>query len=269
MPTREDDALDVRYMAAQRIARAAGTLALDYFRNRAKLVVELKGPADFVSHADRDVENLIRRELAQAFPDDGFLGEETAATFKGPADHCWIVDPIDGTHNFLRGVPYWNVAIGYVQDGRTQVGVVYDPPADVLYHGKHGGGAFAADAQGTTKLHVATTHSLSGAYVVLGHHDRHPEDRYLDIRRRMMASGCAMRNFGSAALQLAHVASGRFDGFVELELSAWDAVAGLLLVEEAGGYHVPFTTTTPVTKGACLACAPGIAAALKEVVGAL
>jgi myo-inositol-1(or 4)-monophosphatase len=261
--------IEARYVAAQRIARAAGALALDYFRNRAKLVVELKGPADFVSHADRDVENLIRRELAAAFPDDAFLGEETAAGFTGPAERCWIVDPIDGTHNFLRGVPYWNVAIGYVEGGRTQVGVVCDPPAGVLYHAQRGGGAWASDADGTNRLHVAATQKLAGAYVVLGHHDRHPEDRYLDIRRRMMASGTAMRNFGSAALQLAHVASGRYDGFVELELAAWDAVAGLLLVEEAGGYHEPFAPRTPVAKAACLACTPGIAAELKDVVGAL
>lgn len=264
-----DDGIAERYVAAQRIARAAGALALDYFRNRAKLVVELKGPADFVSHADRDVENLIRRELATAFPDDAFLGEETAAGFAGPATCCWIVDPIDGTHNFLRGVPYWNVAIGYVENGRTQVGVVFDPPADVLYHARRGGGAFASGADGTARLHVSSTQKLVGAYVVLGHHDRHPEDRYLDIRRRMMAAGTAMRNFGSAALQLAHVASGRYDGFVELELSAWDAVAGLLLVEEAGGYHVPFATATPMSKAPCLACTPGIAAALKDVVGSL
>ena len=166
-------------------------------------------------------------------------------------------------------MPYWNVAIGYVENGRTQVGVVFDPPADVLYHARRGGGAFASGSDGTARLQVASTQKLVGAYVVLGHHDRHPEDRYLDIRRRMMAAGTAMRNFGSAALQLAHVASGRYDGFVELELSAWDAVAGLLLVEEAGGYHVPFATATPMSKAPCLACTPGIAAALKDVVGSL
>ena len=92
----------------------------DYWRNRERLTVELKGPQDFVSHADRDVEALLRREIAAAFPDDAFLGEETAASFTGPLDRCWIVDPIDGTHNFLRGVPYWNVAIAYVEQGRAQ-----------------------------------------------------------------------------------------------------------------------------------------------------
>jgi myo-inositol-1(or 4)-monophosphatase len=269
MTPMNEDALAARYMEARRIAAAAGRLALDYFRQRAKLVVELKGPSDFVSHADRDVENLIRRALAAAFPDDAFLGEETAVDFAGPVDRCWVVDPIDGTHNFLRGVPYWNVAIGFVANGRTQVGVVVDPAGGALFHAQHGHGAFCTTDEGEARLHVASTARLAGAYIVLGHHDRHPENRYLDIRRRMMASGTAMRNFGSAALQLAHVAEGRYDGFVELELSAWDAVAGLLLVEEAGGYHVPFAPATPTAKAPCLACAPGIARELKELVGTL
>jgi myo-inositol-1(or 4)-monophosphatase len=260
---------EARYAAVRDIARSAGRLALDYFNNRSKLVIELKGPADFVTHADRDVENLIRSELARAFPDDAFLGEETAAQFAGPVDRCWVVDPIDGTHNFLRGVPYWNVSIGYVENGKTMVGAVYDPAHDHLFHAMRGTGAWQVTATGETRLAVSTTRTLAGAYVVLGHHDRHPDDRYLDIRRRMMASGTAMRNFGSAALQLAHVANGRFDAFVELELSAWDAVAGLLLVEEAGGYHAPFAPATPVAKAPCLACAPGIARELAELVGHL
>ncbi len=257
-----DARLTDRYEAARRIAREAGALALDYFRHRGRLTVEMKGPSDYVSIADRDVENLIRRELKAAFPDDAFLGEETAGQFDGPVERCWIVDPIDGTHNFLRGVPYWNVAIGYVEHGRTQVGVVYDPPADRLYHGLSGRGAWCQSAEGDARLQAAATRALAGSYVVLGHHDRSFEPRYFEIRRRMMEAGIAMRNFGSAALQLAHVASGRFDGFIELQLSAWDAVAGLLLVEEAGGYHAPFAPPMPTAKATCIACAPGIGAQL-------
>ena len=258
-----------RYDAAQRIAHRAGLVALDYFRNREKLVVELKGPTDYVTHADRDVENVIRRELAAMFPDDVFLGEETAAQFTGPVDRCWIVDPIDGTHNFLRGVPYWNIAIGYVENGRTEVGVVCDPPAGALYHALRGNGAWCSASGGHTRVHAATTQQLAGAYVALGHHDRAFEPRYFEIRRRMMEGGVAMRNFGSAALQLAHVASGRLDGFIELQLSAWDAVAGLLLVEEAGGYHLPFAPAAPTAKAPCVGCASGIAQALTELVGPL
>jgi len=257
---------DERHGVAQAVARRAGALALDYWRNRERLTVELKGPQDFVSHADRDVEALIRRELAAAFPADRFLGEETAADFSGPIDRCWVVDPIDGTHNFLRGIAYWNVAIAYVEAGRARIGVVFDPVHDELYRAERGGGAWRDDANGASPLRVAATRELAGAYVALGHHDRAPDARYLGIRRRMMAGGVAMRNFGSAALQLAHVAGGRLDGFVELQLSIWDAIGGLLLVDEAGGHTAPFAPASATARAACLACAPGIARELEELV---
>ena len=261
-----DAELADRLEAARWIARAAGQLALDYFRNRDRLEVELKGPTDYVSHADRDVENAIRRELNTTFPDDAFLGEETAALFTGPVDRCWVVDPIDGTHNFLRGVPYWNVSIGFVVDGRTEVGVVYDPPSDELHYGRRGHGAYCESSDGEKRLRASPVRQLAGSYIALGHHDRSYEPRYLDIRKRMMEAGIAMRNFGSGALQLAHVASGRLDGFIELQLSSWDAVAGLLLVEEAGGYHAPFAPPAPTAKALTLACAPGIGKELVTLV---
>ncbi len=260
-----DSEIAERFEAARWIARAAGQLALDYFRNRDRLDVETKGPTDYVTHADRDVENTIRRELAASFPDDAFLGEETAASFSGPVERCWIVDPIDGTHNFLRGVPYWTVSIGYVAEGKRQVGAVYDPSADELYYARRGFGAYCQAPGSEARLRAASTRSLGGSYIVLGHHDRSFEPRYFDIRRRMMEAGIAMRNFGSAALQLAHVASGRLDGFVEAELSAWDAAGGLLLVEEAGGWHAPFVPSSPTAKAACVACAPGIARELSAL----
>src|SRR5437762_3770369 len=256
-----------RYTFARALARKAGALALDYWNRREQLVVELKGPGDFVSVADREVERLVRNELASAFPDDSFLGEETAAGFAGAFDRCWVVDPIDGTHNFLRGIPYWNVAIAYVEKSRAEIGVVFDPSHDELFHALRGHGAWSESWAGTKALKTAPTSALDGAYVAFGHHDRSPEYRYLEIRRRMMDAGVAMRNFGSAALQLAHVAAGRLDGFTELELSIWDAIGGLLLVEEAGGYAAPFLPTRATEKVPCLGCAPGIADALVELTG--
>ena len=255
-----------RHDAVRRIARAAGALALDYFVHRDRLDVEVKGVSDYVTHADRDVEDTIRRELAKAFPRDTFLGEETASTFHGPIERCWVVDPIDGTHNFLRGTPYWNVSIGFVADGVTQVAAVFDPPADALYHARRGGGASCETAGREVRVHAAKTSELAGSYIVLGHHDRSFDARYFDIRRRMMECGIAMRNFGSASLQLAHVASGRLVAFFELQLSWWDAVAGLLLVEEAGGWHAPFAPAAPTAKAPCVACAPRIADALSDIV---
>jgi len=255
-----------RFAAVRAITRAAGALALDYFVHRDRLEIESKGPTDYVTHADRDVENTIRGELSRAFPDDTFLGEETASSFEGPIDRCWVVDPIDGTHNFLRGMPYWNVSIGFVVAGRTEIGVVFDPPADAMYCAMRGAGAFCDLAGKQTPLHTAATRSLAGSYIGLGHHDRAFEPRYFDIRRRMMENGIAMRNFGSGALQLAHVASGRLDGFIELQLSLWDAVAGNLLVLEAGGWHAPFAPSSPTAKAMCVACAPGIASDLMALV---
>jgi myo-inositol-1(or 4)-monophosphatase len=257
--------MNERYAFVRALAREAGAVALDYFNRRERLVVELKGPGDFVSVADRDVEQLIRRELATAFPNDRFLGEETAGEYVGAFDRCWVVDPIDGTHNFLRGIPYWNVAIAYVENASAQIGVVFDPSHDELFHAVRGGGAWC-DSRGETKrLHAAATDTLDGAFVGLGHHDRSPDSRYLDVRRKMMAAGVAMRNFGSAALQLAHVAAGRLDGFIELDLSIWDAIGGLALVEEAGGYAAPFAPSHATDRSACLGCAPEIAAALVEL----
>src|SRR5205085_6798179 len=146
--------------------------ALDYFNRRERLVVELKGPGDFVSIADREVEQLIRRELAAAFPDDLFLGEETAAQFTGAFDRCWVVDPIDGTHNFLRGIPYWNVAIAYVEGGRARIGIVFDPSHDELFHTVRGSGAWCDDGVGTERLRAASTSVSDGAFVAFGHPDR-------------------------------------------------------------------------------------------------
>ena len=256
-----------RYEFARHLARKAGAVALDFWNRRAQLVVELKGPGDFVSLADREVATLIRRELAAAFPGDAFLGEETATQFEGTLDRCWVVDPIDGTHNFLRGIPYWNVAIAYVEDGCAIAGAVFDPPHDELFHAARGEGAWCDSASGSARLRAAATAQLAGAFVALGHNDRVPEPRYLEIRRRMMDAGVAMRNFGSAALQLSHVAAGRLDGFIELQLSIWDAIAGLLIVDEAGGHTAPFVPPRPTAKAACLACAPGIANDLIALTG--
>ena len=257
-----------RYAFAQSVARLAGTLAHQYWRDRERLTVELKGPQDFVSHADRDVEALLRREIRATFPDDAFLGEETAASFTGPLTRCWIIDPIDGTHNFLRGVPYWNVAIAYVEQGRcAEIGVVFDPVHDELFRARRGDGAWCDTVTGAARLHVANTTTLPGAFVALGHHDRAPDAHHLEIRRRMMEQGVSMRNFGSGALQLAHVACGRLDGFIELQLSIWDAIGALVIVDEAGGRSAPFLPSPVTAKAPCLASTPGIFDALARMSG--
>ncbi len=258
---------DARYAFLQRLARGAGRLARDFWERRDALTIELKGPQDFVTVADREVEAFIREEIAREYRRDAFLGEETAATFGGDAERLWIVDPIDGTHNFLRGIRYWNVSIAWVERGVRTLGAVYDPVHDELFHARRGGGAYRAGPGGDTRLATATTDALSGAVVAVGHSDRFSDLRVVALRRALMDARAAFRNFGSAALQLAHVAAGRLDGYVELELSAWDAMAGLLLVEEAGGRVAPFPGPKGITvRAPVVAAAAGIADALSALV---
>lgn len=256
-----------RYIAAQKVARKAGELAHDFFVRRRALAVEAKGSQNYVSQADRTVETLIFDELRQAFPSDALLGEESASTFSGNAGPVWVIDPIDGTHNFLRGARYYCVSIAYVENGRREIGVVFDPEHDELFHARRGHGAWCAHADGEERIKVAKCPSLKHALVALGHHDRFPEPKYIAVRQALMDEGSAVRNMGAGALQLAHVAAGRFDAFIELSLNAWDALAGVLLVEEAGGYAAPFPGPGGLLRPApVLACTPAIADALTRIV---
>jgi myo-inositol-1(or 4)-monophosphatase len=262
--------IDERYDAALTVARDAAALAHRYFIERDSLAVEAKGSQDYVSLADRAVEDLIRGEVARRFPADAFLGEESARGFAGDErGGVWIVDPIDGTHNFLRGARYYCVSIAYAENGRREIGIVCDPEHDEIFHARRGGGAWLSRGVERIRLAVSECHDLARAFVCLGHHDRFASPHYLEVRRAFMEHGVAMRNMGAGALQLAHVAAGRYDGFVELSLNAWDAMAGLLLVEEAGGFTAPFPGPQGITRPApVLACAKGIAEPLKALVKA-
>lgn len=261
--------LTARYAAAQQVAHKAGELARELFAKRDSLIVENKGAQNFVSRADRAVEDFIAGKLAAAFPGDAFLGEESSASFHGSPEHVWVVDPIDGTHNFLRGLRYYCVSIAYVEQGKTEIGVIYDPEHDEMFYARRGDGAWRHHAGEQGRIAVSACAALKEALLGIGHHDRFPEPRHLALRHALMDAGAATRNLGSGALQLAYVAAGRLDGFVELSLNAWDALAGLLLVEEAGGYVAPF----PGPEGwhdpaPVLGCTRGIAGELQPMVGA-
>src|SRR2546423_2512775 len=172
--TNDASSIQARHIAARKIARKAGELAHDYFSRRGALAVETKGAQDYVSQADRAVETLIRAELAQEFPDDAFLGEETAASFAGGEERIWIVDPIDGTHNFLRGAHYYCVSIAYVEQGRREIGVVFDPEHGELFHARRQHGAWRTHLGAEDRLRVSDCTSLASAFVCVGHHDRFP-----------------------------------------------------------------------------------------------
>jgi len=216
-------------------ARAAGAVLMGHFRDRSRLKVELKGPADYVSTADLASEAILRRELLGAHPAFGFVTEESAATAGADAAGArFIVDPLDGTTNFLHGVPHFAVSIALERAGQVIAGVVFDPAKDELFSGERGRGAWL----GSDRLSVSGEAVLSEALVGTGiPHVNRPERhaRYLVQLAGVMREAAGVRRLAAAALDLAYVAAGRFAVFFEYGLAPWDVAAGMLLVKEAGG----------------------------------
>ena len=197
------------------------------------LQVSLKGPANFVSAADKRSEEIIHGELSRARPGWGFLLEENG-TIEGDGVHRWIVDPLDGTTNFLHGNPLFSISIGLEQSGKLVAGLVYNPIMDELFTAERGTGAFLNDR----RIRVAARGRLDDCIVTTGipHLARGNHDLSAGELRRVMAEVAGIRRTGSAALDLAWLAAGRFDGYWERGLSPWDMAAGILLVREAGGF---------------------------------
>jgi myo-inositol-1(or 4)-monophosphatase len=199
-----------------------------------KLQVSVKGPGNFVTAADRRAEEIVREELAKARPAYGFLGEEGG--FRGGTDktHRWIVDPLDGTTNFLHGIPHFAVSIALERDGVIVAGITYNPANDELFVAERGKGAFLNDH----RIRVAARRRLADAVVGCGlpHYGRGD----LKVARNEIAAAqqnfAGLRRYGSATLDLAWVAAGRLDAYWERDLSPWDMASGLLLVREAGGF---------------------------------
>ncbi|MGE5171442.1 MAG: inositol monophosphatase family protein [Rudaea sp.] len=245
--------IDTRVAFAVRLAREAGALALSYFHRDLDYTPESKGdPQDWVSVADRSVEALCRERLAAAFPEDTVFGEEGGGTL---GRHAWIIDPIDGTINFVHGVRYWCISIVFVAEGVRRIGVVYDPPHDELFLATAGSGASLNGAP----LRVSACTSLDRALVLLGYVYRHDLDAHLALRRKLLQGGAEVKDHGSGALMLAHVAAGRVDAYLEPHMHPWDASAGLLLVEEAGGRVLPYPGARDLREGgAVLASAPAL-----------
>src|SRR5262245_60457392 len=266
MPAKAGPAdLTSRYLAAQSVAWEAGRLALGYLADPSRLQIEVKGPHDFVSAADRAVETLIAGRLAAAFPTDGFYGEESgAAAAPASAGLVWVVDPIDGTASFVRALPDWCVSIGLLVEGRSEIGVIYVPEADELYAARRGHGAFCAgDA-----LHVSDRTTLAGATIGLDHSFSDSSAQHRAHIAALHTHGAEYRRNGSVAVSLTRVASGRLDGFIELHLNAWDVAAGIVLVQEAGGWTNDFFAGDGLEKGnPIIAAAPGVRDELLAIAG--
>jgi myo-inositol-1(or 4)-monophosphatase len=216
------------------IAREAGALLMEYFRQHVK--VEYKGEADLVTVADRKSEALIRERLRQHWPSHDILGEEGGLKDTG-SDYRWYVDPLDGTTNFAHGFPVFCVSMGLECKGRRIAGVVYDPTRDELFAAEQGSGAYLNQQ----RIHVSTIANLSECLVATGFpsHKRHKNPNIFFYHHITLHTH-GVRRAGSAALDLCCVASGRFDGFWEFNLNPWDTAAGVLIVQEAGGNVTDF-----------------------------
>jgi len=212
------------------LARRAGDLGLRYFRDLDSLTIESKGHQDLVSQADREVELFIRAAIAADYPQDGIVGEEHASV-AGSTGHVWVIDPIDGTANFVRGIPAWCVVIACARDGETVVGVIHEPSTGETFHGRRDGGAFVNGRP--IKASAAT--SLEEGSVGTGFSNRAEAENIAVLIKKILAEGGVFFRNASGALMLAYVASGRLLGYVEEHMNAWDCLAGMLLIEEAGG----------------------------------
>jgi myo-inositol-1(or 4)-monophosphatase len=213
--------------------KAGKSLSRD-FGEVQNLQVSLKGPGDYVSQADRKAEKLIREELLKARPTYGFLGEEGEEIKGTDGAHRWIVDPLDGTTNFLHGIPCFASSIALERNGEIVAAVVLNPATDELYTAEKGGGAFLNDR----RLRVAARKELSDSVISCGvpHLGRGNHGKFLIELRHVMGEVAGIRRMGAASLDLAYVAAGRFDGMWERGLAEWDIAAGILLIREAGGF---------------------------------
>lgn len=241
--------LQARTEFAVDLARRAGDLGLDYFRRLDTLTIESKGPLDLVSEADREVELFIRRELAIAYPEDGIVGEEHAPT-KGTTGFDWVIDPIDGTANFVTGIPQWCVIIACAKDGVAVVGVVHEPVANETFHGYRDGGAF----MNGRPIHASKATSLSQGSTGVGFNNRTRAANIVLVVAEIIERGGMFFRNASGGLMLSYVAAGRLIGCVEEHMNAWDCLAAMLLIEEAGGKIVRPDAATVLTKGTVVVC---------------
>jgi myo-inositol-1(or 4)-monophosphatase len=215
------------------VRKAARSLVHD-FGEVEQLQVSVKGPGDFVSAADHQSERILMSELRRARPDFGFLMEESGEEKGKDPRHRWVIDPLDGTTNFLHGIPQFCISVALERDNEPIAGVVYDPLRDEFFYAERGVGAFMNDR----RLRVSARAQLGDAVIGTGipFRSRGDHPRYLRMLEAVMGNTAGVRRMGAAALDLAYVAAGRFDGFFELGLSRWDIAAGIVLVREAGGF---------------------------------
>ena len=252
-----------RFALARAIIADAGALALRHFREASARDIHVKlNGQDVASNADREVEALIRARIAAVFPDDGFLGEESGVR-AGSSDFTWVVDPIDGTSCFVHGIRSWCVSIALMRGPEAVFGLILDPCAGELFSAVKGGGAFLDD----TPIRVDTASSLANGLTGLGANFRVPVNTIADFVHALLEAGGMFVRNGSGALMLAEVACGRLVAYYEPHINAWDCMAGLLIVREAGGWTADFPSGSDLLAGGpVIAAAPQVRADLSALI---
>lgn len=248
-----------------RAAEKAGRSLVRDFGEVENLQVSQKGPGDFVSAADKRAEQILHEELSKARPNAGFLMEESGA-IKGSDETRFIIDPLDGTTNFLHGIPHWCISIALEEAGEITAGVIYDPLKDEMFKAEKGGGAFT----GRQRLRVSGRQDLINAMVITGAPLRSIKGsgaQFMAEYQAVQNAGASCRRFGAAALDLAYIAAGRGDGFWERNLKLWDIAAGYLMVKESGGfaYDIDKAGKSPLESGNILAGNQAISSELQKL----
>lgn len=254
----DDSGSNARYRLAVDMARKAGDTLLAFRRD--PIEVSVKGAQDFVTRADRAVEDFIRAEVARQFPGDAVLGEEQGGA---EVDRLWVVDPIDGTINFIRGIAAYAVSIAYVERGETQIGVIQIPALGECFAARKGAGATCNDAP----IRVSTCADLGMARIAAGYAQRGDKAAHLAVLERLLQAGSDIVKVNGAAYCLAMTAAGRLDGYCERELMSWDVLAGLLLVREAGGKTRDFGAQGLLARDHVVASGPALFDALTRAAG--
>lgn len=246
--------------------KAARSLNRD-FGEVEQLQVSRKGPADFVTAADKRSEKIIFEELQKARPDFSFMMEESGEVKGKDPDHVWIIDPLDGTHNFMHGVPQWCISIALESKGEIMAGLVYDPVKDEMFRAERGTGAFMRNK----RLRVSGRSQLEACTIAVGNPttDKAKRDLFFTEVARVSAVSPMIRRMGAAALDLCYVAAGRFDGYFERGIKPWDVAAGALIVREAGGFCASIDNQdNPVHSGQILAGNPAVYEDLRKILTA-
>jgi myo-inositol-1(or 4)-monophosphatase len=248
---------------AQAAARRGAEILLSYWEQLGKDDADLKARNDWVSKADRESEAAIMDIIREHCPGDAFLGEETGSS-AGSSDRTWIIDPLDGTSNYLQHFPFWSISIALRVRQETVAAMIYEPLRDLFFTAERGAGAFRNGAP----MRISTQETLEGAFIATGFPFRAQEyvAPYVAIFTDVIRTSKGVRRAGSAALDLAYTAAGVFDGFFEMHLAPWDVAAGALLVTEAGGVVTDFSGGQRwLGRGNIVGAAPGVHRELMQV----